>query len=275
MLVLLSLSAAHAAGPVHPNASWSVDRGVAVVVGDRGEAWVFEDDASGGTWTALATGTDADLNAIWGTDGIRVPDPVEWVPDPVEWVPDPVEWLPRSDWGAGDALIVAGDDGTLLRIDADLRVVTRLSSGSTADLYGVWGTDGAALTAVGAGGAVLTSTDGQRFSAAKVPTRTDLYGIWGTDGAVLVAGDLGEVWWSTDRMRWTRLATDRTETLRGVWGTDGAVVVVGDAGTAYVHDGHALYPMHGRITSGDAWSVGGTLDAWWAETDKGLVWFDL
>jgi photosystem II stability/assembly factor-like uncharacterized protein len=68
-----------------------------------------------------------------------------------------------------------------------------MSSGTTTDLYGVWGSSPSNVFAVGDSGAML-HYDGSAWSAMSSGTTTDLYGIWGSSPSnVFAVGDSGAI----------------------------------------------------------------------------------
>ena len=114
-----------------------------------------------------------------------------------------------------------------------------LASGTTVDLFGVWGTS-TLLYAVGAGGAIRRY-NGSSWTAVTSGTTADLYGIWGvrTGGSIdmFSVGDGGAILHSTGS-GWSSMASGTTAMLHAVHGTSAtSVVAVGNLGTIRYYNG--------------------------------------
>jgi len=70
-----------------------------------------------------------------------------------------------------------------------------MSSGTTNTLYGVWGSSGSNMFAVGDGGTILSYNNGLgRWSAMSSGTTNTLYGVWGSSPTdVFVVGNGGTI----------------------------------------------------------------------------------
>jgi hypothetical protein len=81
-------------------------------------------------------------------------------------------------WVGPDSGLVVGRGGTILRLRG--RTATEMSSGTTADLYAVWGFADGTAVAAGAAGTVLRF-DGTRWNAITGAGATDVFSdVWGT-----------------------------------------------------------------------------------------------
>jgi hypothetical protein len=105
------------------------------------------------------------------------------------------------------------------------------ASGTSSNLYAIWGSGAHDLYAVGADGTILHSTGDGSWSAQTSGTTSHLYGVWGSSaGDVYVVGDSGVILHSAGNGTWTVKYVGND--LRGVWGNSATdVYAVGDHGT--------------------------------------------
>lgn len=127
-----------------------------VMVPSQGEVWAVGDAGtvlrrSGGSFSLIPTGTDRNLNAIWGTS-------------------------------ATDHFVV-GDTGTVLHFQTSSYGTEPGASGNLFDVFGGTGT----LFAVGSGGTIVRRSGAASWSADTSGTTQDLWGIWGTSTSALTA----------------------------------------------------------------------------------------
>lgn len=127
-----------------------------LIVPSQGELWAVGDAGtvlrrSGGSFSLIPTGTDRNLNAIWGSS-------------------------------ASDHFVV-GDAGTVLRFATTAYTPESGASGNLFDVYGGTGT----LFAVGSGGTIVRRSGAGTWSADSSGTSQDLWGVWGTSTAALTA----------------------------------------------------------------------------------------
>ena len=106
----------------------------------------------------------------------------------------------------------------------------------TNDLRGVtWGT---AFVAVGANGAMYSSTDGTTWTALNSTVATNLNAATYRGGVYLAAGDGGVMLYSADAINWTARTSGTTNNLNAIATNAGVFVAVGDAGSiVYSIDG--------------------------------------
>jgi len=140
-------------------------------------------------------------------------------------------------WGTGpDDIYVVGFEGVIYHGTAGGTVWTRQESGTTAGLWGIWGSpDARLLVVVGArtikeeGAVVLLSSDrGSHWTEVPVPTDNGLMDVWGNDSEIYAVGVKGTVLRSTDQGRtWSNSPSGTSKRLFGVWGAEGQVFVVG------------------------------------------------
>jgi hypothetical protein len=186
-----------------------------------------------GNWWEQSIRTGADVNAVWGsgaTDVYAVGDggvfhsrgDGTWQKDPIE-----VGGL-RGVWGADGQVYAVGSSGTILHQAGGAFAVE--SSGTAADLYGLWGDGSADVYAVGTGGTILHSWgDGVWITEDPPDPAADLRSVWGADGrTVWVAG--GGVLASRGDGRWA-----------GVGATHGVVGVFGVVGQPWVVGGGTIW----------------------------------
>ncbi len=121
-------------------------QGELIAVGDAGTVL----RRSSGSFSLIPTGTDRNLNALWGT--------------------------------AFDHYIV-GDAGTVLRFQTSFYSAEAGASGNLFDVYGGAGT----IFAVGSGGTIVRRGTGGSWSADTSGTTQDLWGVWGPSVTSLTA----------------------------------------------------------------------------------------
>jgi hypothetical protein len=112
-----------------------------------------------------------------------------------------------------------------------------MTSGTTNNLNGVWGSSGSDVFAVGDSGSIF-HYDGTAWSAVASPTPNNLNGVWGTAGSyVFAVGDNGTIL-RYDGLNWLTIPSATTNNLNRVWGnSDSDVFTVGDSGTILHYDG--------------------------------------
>ena len=137
------------------------------------------------------------------------------------------------------------------------RTWSRMESGTTQGLVGVWGTSGRDVFAVGGQGTVL-HFDGRAWSRTPVEGEPHLIAVWGaSDRDVFAVGDEGVIL-HYDGRAWTAMESGTTMNLIGVWGASGRdVFVVGYGGTLLHYDGSTWTPMAAGAT-GDLNGVWGS-----------------
>lgn len=195
-----------------PEGLITVEANGQVLVSKDGDAWQRQDRGIAGNLNAVWGSSDDDVYAV-GTDGARggvivhvtsagerftithaAPEPQTW--EQVSWANGrSVEVrraspILRSVWGAGPSLVlVAGDDGTILRSHDRGATWKPISSGTTEDLDAIGGCDARAIYAVG-DFSVLVSRDGGLTwtSLALAESAGPLHAIACIDGAVYAAG---------------------------------------------------------------------------------------
>lgn len=223
-----------------PTSVWTDGPGFAVVVGYGGLSYVRE---NGGAWTAVATGTDADLLAVWGRskDGVR-------------------------------EVYAAGARGTLLRLAGS--AWEKIGSPESAHLFSISGNAARvwALGESGGGGApgegAILRSAGGAFSDAcpDLACGGAVYDGWApVPNELWTAGARGEVVrYAGAQAEW--ITTGAKEDLTGIWGTGTRdLFVIGDAGTCLHFDGTTWKPLDAGerdlrsiagLPSGEAWLVG-------------------
>ncbi len=223
-----------------------------LAVGDGGASY-YSSDAQ--TWTAGSAVTVENLNAL-ASSGSRVVavgnnGAIQYSADGMSWTA--ATTVPTSSHLYGVAYLstgvwmAVGAGGTLLQ-SSDGASWTALSSGTTADLRGVayrprsvttvtiptttTTTIEAAYVAVGAGGVVLSSTDGASWTAQTSNTTADLQTVTPELTRFLAVGTGGAVISSQDGLSWTARSSGSTAALYGVVNGQAQYVAVGAGGVS-------------------------------------------
>jgi hypothetical protein len=145
----------------------------------------YVDHYDGSTWTSTPV-PGADLHAIWGDSG-------------------------------SPALFAVGNGGRIIYFDG--ATWRAQSSGTTQDLFSVWGNSASDVYAVGAAGTIL-HYDGVSWSSPPplAGATTTLRGVWAAaSNSVFVVGD--GVILHYDGTSWTRQSIGFPMTLNAIWGT--------------------------------------------------------
>lgn len=135
-------------------------------------------------------------------------------------------------------------------------------------LYGLWGTSGSDVWAVGDGGTAM-HYDGQTWSLQNTGTKNALNGVWSASaGSAWVVGDSGTaLHW--DGSKFVSETSGTSSHLNSVWGSaEGNLVAVGDTGTIVQRNGMTWSTQSSgvttnlyRVNGSDAqniWAVGQT-----------------
>lgn len=143
-------------------------------------------------------------------------------------------------WASTDSeIFVAGGGGLILRSTDRGITWSRLSSGTSETLFGIWGqgADGP-IYAFGYRGMLLYSTDhGEHFTAVTgINSQASLFGMGGTAGDFYIAGESGTVLHSSDGTTWAALTAPSAQPLYAVWATPGEVFITGDDGVYRTRD---------------------------------------
>ena len=128
------------------------------------------------------------------------------------------------------------------------------------NLYGVWGSSGSDVFAVGNSGTIL-HYDGTSWSAMASGTTIQLNGVWGcSETDVFAVGANGTIL-HYDGSTWSAMASGTTQALYGVWGSSGTdVFAVGNSGTILHYDGSSWSAMASGTTTqlNGVWSSSGS-----------------
>lgn len=118
------------------------------------------------------------------------------------------------------------------------------ASGTENLLFGVWGSSGSDVFAVGEAGTIL-HYDGESWSTQSSPTSDNLYAVWGSGANdVFAVGGLVGTILHYNGETWTQFVKDPTDSLFGVWGTSHTnVFAVGYSGTILHYDGTSWTPQ--------------------------------
>jgi hypothetical protein len=211
--------------------------------------WAPAFDATERGWLMnVAAAAADDVWAVGGTptDGLAMRyDGASWAEVPV---PDGVALLNWIMPFAEDRAIAVGNGGAILRWDG--AAFTPMESGTTEDLWGVWGASPDDVWAVGGSGfpgsePTLLHLDGSGWSAVAFPAleRANVhafYKVWGSSASdVWVVGQRGAVL-HHDGSAWREELVGASDDLVAVWGTgpDHVVMVGGRSnGIVVTYDG--------------------------------------
>ncbi len=140
------------------------------------------------------------------------------------------------------ALVFSLSAGASVSADSSAAWVD-MTSGTTADLYGVWGAGSSDIFATGESGTII-HYNGSGWSAMTSGTTADLYGVWGTGSSdVFVVGKSGTII-HYNGTAWSAMASGITADLYGVWGASGSdVFAVGKSGTIIHYNGSSWSAM--------------------------------
>ncbi len=147
-------------------------------------------------------------------------------------------------------------------------------SGTTQNLWGIWGADASNIWAVGNAGTIL-KWNGSTWTPQTSGTSQPLFAVWGTDvNNVWVIGNAGTIlkW---DGSTWSPQTSGTTKYMDGLWGTDvNNVWTVGETGTILKWDGSTWSPQSsgtsdflyraGGVDASNIWAVGafGVIRKW-------------
>ncbi len=128
-----------------------------------------------------------------------------------------------------------------------------MTSNSDVPLFGVWGSSGSNVFAVGADGVIL-HFDGTNWGAMTSDTNVALFGAWGSsDSDVFAVGSNGVIL-HYDGTSWVAETGDPgAPSIQGVWGSSGSdVFAVGESGGIQHYDGTGWNP-YGQQHNRFAW----------------------
>ncbi|MDC0749280.1 WD40/YVTN/BNR-like repeat-containing protein [Polyangium mundeleinium] len=222
------------------HALWGSGAGELCAVGANG--LILRCPKPGGAWAPVASTTNVSLNGITGTGSglmYAVGDAgtlLQSISSGTAWqpLPGPSKTHPlHAVWSSsnGRAHIVGGA-GTIVSKTGDHFQPT--ASGTSRDLFGVWGSGPNDVYVVGAGGKILHSTDGLQWTAQPSGTTENLYAVWGSGpGDVYAVGRGGTILHTSDGgTTWKLQKSGTTEALHAISGTGpGEVWIAGAAGT--------------------------------------------
>jgi hypothetical protein len=116
-----------------------------------------------------------------------------------------------------------------------------MDGGTTERLYGVWGSSGSDVFAVGEAGTIL-HYDGATWIPMSSGTTDSLFGVWGSSGSdVFAVGYPGTIL-HYDAADWHEMSRGNTNDLYDVWGSGGSeVFAVGSYGTILHYSGQPQY----------------------------------
>lgn len=192
-----------------------LDDGTGLAVGDRGTVL---------SWNGL-TWTDADFSVISELSGERI---------------QPRSAL-SGVWGAGGQWYLSGAGGA--SFTGAPGNFEALDTRESVPLRGVWGVSRNEVYCVGLDGLVLRLAGRWRRDAAELP-RTFLFGVWGRDGADVTAVGWSGTIARRARGEWSQETVERAVDLRDVWvdAPTGFAVAVGARGTILTRTSSVTLP---------------------------------
>ncbi len=188
------------------------------------------------TWYGVYGFSASDVFAVGGNGLIRRWNGTAWsaMTSPVA----SLKVLPvlTAVWGTSNSNVFAvGTNGTILKFNGT--TWTTLSSGTTTNLYSIWGNaTGTVIYASGRSGVLLRSTNGgTTWTPVALPTAYAtqyMWGMWGTSGATtsLYIATQGGTVLHFDGTTWRTQDTNQTSNLYGMWGTSATNIVLGGSG---------------------------------------------
>ena len=142
-------------------------------------------------------------------------------------------------WNGTDTLVAVGNSGVIFNspngtTDGWRPAAVNPAANTSVTLAGVtWDVDGAQFLAVGGGGSVLTSADGDTWVTQNSQVNIDLEAVVWTGSQFVAVGGSATILTSPDGITWTRqpaIPPVVTGTLRGVTASSSLVVAVGNNG---------------------------------------------
>jgi hypothetical protein len=136
-------------------------------------------------------------------------------------------------WGSGPDIFVVGQAGVILHSNGGAWALQ--PSGTGDSLNAIWGSAGNDVFAVGDNGRIARF-NGSAWSSTKIASGS-LFGVWGTGpDNVFAVGTGGEIW-HYNAVSWTKVFS-AGKTLYGIWGSGpGFAIAVGVEGKAVVYNG--------------------------------------
>jgi hypothetical protein len=150
-------------------------------------------------------------------------------------------------WGSSASDVFAVGNSGVI-LRYDGSTWTAMTSGSTRYLRGIWGSSASDIFVVGTGGTILYY-DGVAWGTMTSGTTNDLHAVWGNSASDVFAVGVNGTILHYDGSAWTPMTSGTTSWLRAVWGTSGSdVFAMGDSGVILHYDGSAWSPMTSGTT---------------------------
>jgi hypothetical protein len=258
---------------------WGSPSGDTFIVGERGSVLVAP-SGSPAVFPVLTPGSN-DFVAVWGVDTDHVLG-VGWSnsdnkgaifrpqSDGTWELTGTFSFAPTAAWGTDfmNAYMV-GTNGAI-RHATDGHSWNTETSGTTNELWGIWGSGPSDVYAVGDKGTILHDKSGT-WTAETSGTSGTLYGVWGASASdVWAVGEGGTILHSAGDGKWAPEMSGSTNVLYNLGGAAGDVYTVGDNGTI-LHRGAGGWKSEDSGTSEYLLSVWVSASSVWAVGHGGTI----
>ncbi len=159
-------------------------------------------------------------------------------------------------WGSGSDNIFAAGKSGTI-LRYDGSSWSPMSGGTTADLYSIWGSGSDNIFAAGQSGTILRY-DGTSWFPMSGGTTANLYGIWGSGSDNIFAAGQSGIILHYDGTSWSVMDSGTTSDLYSIWGSgSGNIFAVGKSGAILRYDGSSWSAMSSGTTS-DLYGIRGS-----------------
>jgi hypothetical protein len=198
--------------------------------------------AAADSWTTMNSGTNNDLNSIWGSscnNAYAVGNNgtlLHYNGNTWSSIPTGISNLGLTGvWGSSaNNIFVVGWSGTILHFNGTSW--SAMTSGTPYDLFGVWGDAPNSVFAVGAMQTIL-HWNGTAWSAMSTPALESAFcAVWGTAyNNAYAVGLIGDIY-HFDGTSWTQMTSDTGNDLFAIWGSSaGDIWAAGTLQSSRVH----------------------------------------
>jgi len=181
---------------------------------------------------------------------------------------DSAQWVPQTSgttsdlyavWGSSPVDVFAVGKAGTI-LHYDGKAWTPVTGGGASDLHAIWGSSATDIFAVGKTGVILRY-DGKAWAPMTGSGNVDLFAVWGSSSDNgFVVGKAGTIL-HYDGKAWTPVTGGGASDLHAIWGSSATdIFVVGKTGAILRYDGKAWAPMTGSGTV-DLFAVWGSSSA--------------